>query len=121
MSENLLKQTMKEWLIRIDSVENRPKEITALNFGLFEPYGIELTGANRYDLEDDDWACVEDFIPKERICPEIIVDSEMKWQAVLAMFYSVLKELLMELSELTLLKVSHVTIGFSDGDLLVVK
>ncbi|MDF2858168.1 MAG: hypothetical protein K0Q87_4019 [Neobacillus sp.] len=44
-------------------MEVLPKEIKALNTGLFSPYGIELIGAKVYDPEDDDWACEEDFVP----------------------------------------------------------
>lgn len=120
-SSDELKEELSKWLLRIDSVENVSKEITALNFGLFEPYGIELIGSKKYDPKDDDWACIEDFVPEERVCPNLFFDEALGWQEVLSMVYTLLKELTNELSELELLDVSYITTGFSDGDLFVLK
>jgi hypothetical protein len=52
---NDLKEEIRSWILRIDEEEMLPKGIKALNFGLIEPYGIELTGAKVYNSEDDDW------------------------------------------------------------------
>ncbi|WP_321387817.1 hypothetical protein [uncultured Enterococcus sp.] len=121
MEKSELKHGIKEWLLRIDLVDRRPVEIIALNFGLFEPYGLELIGSKIYNPEDDDWACEEDFIPTERTCQGITFDDNQTWQEILSMVYSIIEELSTELSELELLRVPHITTGFSDGDLLLVK
>lgn len=116
-----VKKIIKEWILRIENDEILPDNIEALNFGLFEPYGIELIGAKEYDAEDDDWACEEDFIPKERQCDELNIDNECNWEIVLNEMQMILKELVDELKELPLLNVNHITTGFCDGDLIVVK
>ncbi|MBU3103948.1 hypothetical protein [Clostridium gasigenes] len=107
--------------MRINNEEVLPDNIEALNFGSFEPYGIELIGAINYDEEDDDWACEEDFILKERKCLELNIDNECNWETVLNEIQMILKELVDELKELLLLNVNHITTGFCDGDLIVVK
>jgi len=55
--------------LRINEAETLPEGIKALNFGIYEPYGVEVIGSFCYDLHDDDWACEEDFVPEERSCP----------------------------------------------------
>ncbi|MDS0527415.1 hypothetical protein NNC19_17120 [Clostridium sp. SHJSY1] len=121
MERDNVKKIIKEWILRINNEEALPNDIESLNFGLFEPYGIELIGALNYDAEDDDWACEEDFIPKERECPELNIDSDCDWETVLNEIQMILKELVDELSDLSLLNVNHITTGFCDSDLVVVK
>ncbi|MHC1686074.1 MAG: hypothetical protein AB6733_24620 [Clostridiaceae bacterium] len=116
-----LKECIKKWIISINDEEKLPKDIVALNFGLYEPYGIELIGAKEYDAEDDDWACEEDFEPNQRDCADFEIDSELEWEDVLDIVVKILKELTVELGDLDILKVQHITTGFCDGDLVVVK
>ena len=60
----------------IAEYETLPNDIIALNFNLWEAveengqscYTLELTGSKQYDVENDDWACEEDFDPRERNC-----------------------------------------------------
>lgn len=121
MDRVFIKDTIKDWILRINDEEILPNNIKALNFGIFEPYGIELIGSSTYDLEDDDWACEEDFVPEERVCNELNISDEHDWQTVLNEIQLILKELIDELKDLPLLNVNHITTGFSDGDLVVVK
>ncbi len=116
-----IKDTIKDWILRINDTEILPNNIKALNFGIFEPYGIELIGSSTYDEEDDDWACEEDFVPEERVCNELNISGEYDWETVLNEIQLILKELVDELKDLPLLNVNHITTGFSDGDLVVVK
>jgi hypothetical protein len=116
-----IKDTIKDWILRINDEEILPENIKALNFGIFEPYGIELIGSSTYDEEDDDWACEEDFVPEERVCNELNISGEYDWETVLNEIQLILKELIDELKDLPLLNVIHITTGFSDGDLVVVK
>lgn len=120
MDRDNLKKTIKGWLLKIDKEDILPDDIIALNFGLYEPYGIELIGAEVYDPDDDDWACEEDFEPKQRSCDLNIPKTET-WEDVLNNVVIVLKELMDELKDIQLLNVRHITTGFSDGDLVVVK
>lgn len=121
MDKENIKQNIKEWILEINKQEILSKEIIALNFGLFEPYGIELIGSKNYDENDDDWACEEDFVPKLRICPALEIPSGLEWESVLELMINILKELAIELKHIQLLQVSHITTGFCDGDLVVIK
>lgn len=116
-----LKQKIKEWVISINEEEKLSEEIKALNFGLFEPYGIELIGAIEYDAENDDWACEEDFVPNQRQCPNVEVSTDIKWEEFLNKIVIILKELIKELDYLDLFKVEHITTGFCDGDLVLIR
>ncbi|WPC39927.1 hypothetical protein [Clostridium sp. JS66] len=121
MNREHVKDIIKAWIQRINEGEVLSKDIVALNFGLYEPYGIELIGSANYDEEDDDWACEEDFVPIERNCPDLDIDDTYEWESVLKEIESILKELVQELKELPILQVEHITTGFCDGDLIVVK
>lgn len=120
MNNNEVKQIIKNWILEISN-DPLPEGIIALNFNLYEPYGIELIGAKVYDLENDDWACEEDFSPTKRHCPNLPIDIKSDWTAQLNFTVKVLKELLIELSDINLFQIEHITVGFSDGDLVVIK
>ena len=115
-----LKTSVKEWLIALEK-EQLPDNIKALNFGLYEPYGMEVIGAKKYDAEDDDWACEEDFVPEQRECPYFEIDESIEWEKVLEIATSILQELVEELNDNKLLKIEHITTGFCDGDLVIIK
>lgn len=116
-----LKEKIKYWILDIDKIEELAEDITALNFGLFEPYGIELIGSKIYDKENDDWACEEDFVPKNRTCPNISILEDIDWEIVLETMTEILKEIVYELKDTKLLNVKNITTGFCDGDLVAVK
>lgn len=115
------KNAIKDWLIKLDNTENLPNDIVALNFGLYEPYGIELIGSKVYDPENDDWACEEDFEPAIRNCPNIEISENDDWETVLKNIIEILEELVSELSKIQILHVKHITTGFCDGDLVVIR
>ncbi|MCS2894502.1 hypothetical protein NXY11_01280 [Parabacteroides faecis] len=119
--EQSTKEIVKQWILSIEKEHSISNEIVALNFGLFEPYGIELIGAKSYDAENADWACEEDFVPKYRFCPPLNISDTKKWDIVLKDMTTLLEELIQELPELQLWQVEHITIGFSDGDLIRIK
>ena len=116
-----LKRCIKEWIISLNQVDKLSKDIKALNFGLYEPYGIELIGAKVYDPDDSDWACEEDFVPTQRDCPNFEVIEDIKWEDFLNVIIQILQELTVELKDLEILNVDHITTGFCDGDLIVIK
>lgn len=120
MQKEKIKFIIKEWILRLNETETLPENIIAINFGLYEPYGIELIGSACYDA-DDDWACEEDFEPAERQCPNLNIDENEDWEDVLNLIQSVLQELVTELEDASILNVEHITTGFSDGDLCIVK
>lgn len=119
--EHGVKEIVTQWILAIEKEQSMPKGIVALNFGLFEPYGIELTGATCYDEEDADWACEEDYVPEHRTCPELDIPANKDWEDVLDDMVALLKEIIRELPGLQLWQVDHITAGFSDGDLIRIK
>lgn len=124
-----VKATVKQWLLFIAEYETLPNDIIALNFNLWEAveengqscYTLELTGSKQYDAENDDWACEEDFDPRERNCDALQLSSEIPWEEVLNGLVEVLKELKKELKVISLFQVKHITVGFAEGDLIVIK
>ena len=44
MERDSVKKIVKEWIMRVNDENILPEDIIALNFGLYEPYGIELIG-----------------------------------------------------------------------------
>ena len=96
-----VKAIVKQWLLFIAEYETLPNDIIALNFNLWEAveengqscYTLELTGSKQYDAENDDWACEEDFDPRERNCDALQLSSEIPWEEVLNGLVEVLKEL----------------------------
>lgn len=124
-----VKAIVKQWLLFIAEYETLPNDIIALNFNLWEAveengqscYTLELTGSKQYDAENDDWACEEDFDPRERNCDALQLSSEIPWEEVLNGLVEVLKELKKELKVISLFQVKHITVGFAEGDLIVIK
>lgn len=117
----LVKRAIRRWILAMDQAERLPTDIVALNFGLFEPFGIELIGSKTYDAENEDWACEEDFVPRQRTCPNLSIPARLGWEAVLQGIAEILKELTHELTDVKLLRAKHITTGFCDGNLMVVK
>lgn len=116
-----IKEIIKQWLLTINEEQSMPEGIVALNFGLFEPYGIELTGAKCYDEKNDDWACEEDYVPEHRTCSDLHIPANKGWEEVLNDIVALLKELIRELPDLYLWQVEYITTGFSEGDLIRIK
>ncbi|WP_218398538.1 hypothetical protein [Alteromonas lipotrueae] len=59
--------TFNHWMDSQLDVEI-PTEIIAFNINIYEsPFKIELVGSKEFDTEDEDWACNENWIPKDRV------------------------------------------------------
>lgn len=59
----------EDWLNELFAKEKVPGHIIAFNFGLYESNeGIQLyiTGSSEWDMEDDDWACNNNYFPQNR-------------------------------------------------------
>ena len=125
MNRNHVKEIIKRWLLQVNEAEILPNDIEALNFGLFidtdNCYQIYLTGSKKYDYYDDDWACIEDFIPKEEYCSPLGVSTDFDWEIFLNNIIEILKELVQEFKEMAIFRVHHITSGFDSGNLFVVK
>lgn len=122
-----IENILKAWIKEISDEETVPENIQALNFGIYESengYTVYLTGSMEYDIEDDDWACNEDFVPNNRY---LEFDQEeickLDWEDFQEYMVESLKNIisLKDISEYKILNVENIATGFDDGELVKVK
>ena len=122
-----LKGSLFTWINQLEKYNEPLKEISALNFGLFESdkgIMIYLTGSKIYDPSNDDWATEIDYEPSANNKYLLLTGeeiSDLKWDESLNMVHKTLKELIDEHPEYNLFANKIITIGFDDGDLAVLK
>ena len=114
----------EEWIFRVTKTEDVPADIRAFNFGLFRnsqgSYSTYVIGARRYDPEDDDWACEEDFCPNEKYFDLVEYSGEdCDWRDVQSKLVGTLRQLIASprFKGCFLAPASAITVGFDDGDL----
>ncbi len=116
----MIEQKITTWL---NSINERP-EIKAINIGLFEDpdcYNAYLIGSNVYDPTDDDWACNEDFIPKNKYV-KLTSTTSMDWSLFQEHVFNSLKNYIANSEDSTVFQNSEiVTVGFDDSELVRVK
>ena len=126
-------EELTDWFLLLLKNEPPPKTLAAINFGLFETKeGCQLyvTGALKYDEDDPDWACANDWWPEGRYAPsnELCLIWERfenagtkSWTVVQSIVIVLLKEILKsrtsEIRKISRLKGVHIFTGFDDGDL----
>ncbi|RJG35874.1 hypothetical protein [Motilimonas pumila] len=104
--------------------ESIPNEIIAFNINIYEsPFNIEIVGSNEFDLEDEGWACNEDWIPENRF---ISVSNSLfgnSWESAQENIVSMAKQYLNANSEnvVKLQQAQGFAVGFVDGNLTYVK
>ena len=108
----------------IDSIlmDTVPKEVAAFCFNLYEEsdenyWAMELVGAARFDLEDEDWACDEitDFGTREHL---FRWESECEWDEALSQMVEILQQYLQSGKHADILKSKDgVGVGFVDGNI----
>lgn len=122
---NSFEKTFEDWLeesLSADISEN----VRAFSFNLDESafedgykFGIELIGAERFDADDEDWACDEIWEPLRRNISIPLSYSGEHWKECL----SVMKKLIVKLLDSNksfaqkLKSKEAVGIGFVDGNL----
>lgn len=127
MKNEEFEERLSNWVRTLSTEERIPINIKALNFGLFESetgYIVHLYGCENYEEKDDVWSYSEDFVPKKRFLEfnqQYIKD--MHWESFQSLVARALGKLLASgpAEEYNILSVKHVTTGFDDGDLIVVK
>ena len=101
-----------------------PKEIIAFNINIYEsPFNIEIVGSNEFNLDDEDWACNEDWVPHKR---KISVSDELfgaSWEQALENLSMMGKAYLDSNSTNTvkLKEAKAFAVGFVDGNLNLLK
>lgn len=102
--------------------DDLPTDVIAVNFNIYEgtdpTYHIQLIGADKYYVDDDDWVCGEIYSTKEELCyiprTDAIKDWEDGLEAVKALVLNYLK---VGKYSSKLKKYNVVAVGFVDGDI----
>ena len=125
--ETTLDGLLREWIKKLENYSQPGKDITALNFGLFESdkrFMIYLTGSRSYDSSNDDWASEVDYEPISLYKYLLLSTNDvvkLKWDGVSQAINSVLKNIIAENPSYKLFKNRVVTAGFDEGDLIIIK
>ncbi len=112
----------KDFLAWLDGQLNEdiPARIIAFNINIYEsPFIIEIVGSNEFDPENEDWACNENWVPRQR---KISVSGSLfgaTWENAQANLIAMAKQYLHSGSKnATKLKSARAfAIGFVDGNL----
>ena len=115
--------SVERWLDEVLSGEF-PEKAAALVFNLYEDedgaWSMEMVGTERFDSEDEDWACEEvcDFGTREH---PFCWKEESDWRGVLSEIRAVLTQYLEKGKYAQKLKArTGLGLGFADGDLEIV-
>lgn len=117
-----VKRRIQFWLDRIDERERIPSSIKAFNIGVIETeddYQTYLVGAINYQAENDDWACTEDFRPREKYLS--LGEDSKKWtrKEIGCIVKTGVEEFIQyRIAPLTFVhKAEYLTTGFDEADL----
>ena len=122
-----MEDQIKKWVIRIQQNEKLPSSsIKAYNFGIIETkngYSIYLIGSSKYNESHDDWACEEDYVPKEKYLHLSKEYGDLEWKEVEKIVAHALRDYVKseEFENSFLFQATAITIGFDDGDLTRIK
>lgn len=116
------------WLNNLLENNEIPDNTAAFCFNLYEEsiedsvYSIQLVACDKFDENDDDWACEECWSSEEDIfCVELSDEDEKDWKAAQSLIDGWIKEYLESGKYAETLKSKPVGIGFVDGDLELIK
>lgn len=118
---------IEKWINIIISENNIPKNIVAINFWIFEGenwYCIYLIWSREYDIDNDDWAWNEDYIPESKYFEvKYKKINKLDWEEFLKLTINNLNNILLkqEIQNSIIWKIKHITIWFDDGDLVIIK
>lgn len=118
---------IEKWINIIISENNIPKNIVAISFWIFEGenwYCIYLIWSREYDIDNDDWAWNEDYIPENKYFEvKYKKINKLDWEEFLKLTTNNLNNILLkqEIQNSIIWKIKHITIWFDDGDLVIIK
>lgn len=121
-----IKKLISFWINRINDKEQIPQSIKAFNFKIIETendYQTYLIGTNKYDVENDDWAYEEDFIPKESYLGLGTDSKKWNWEEIQSIVKTGIEQFIeTQISPLTFVhKAEYITTGFDHGELKRIK
>lgn len=117
---------VKEWFELIASMESIPRDIEAVNIGLFEikrGYAVYINGSEEYDEDDEDWACNDDYMPDTYLFFSHNKYARMPWETFQNEMTAALMNIFASDNEEILNYFGNriVTTGFDDGNLVRIK
>jgi hypothetical protein len=116
----------EKWIKKIVDSEHPNKDIIGYYFGIFESgtkeYTLYLSGSTEFDEEDEDWACNDDFEPKEKYLP-LPQYKNLKWEEVLNEIVGILKKFIETnvYKNSFFLRAKGIATGFDEGNLILIK
>ncbi len=115
----------EEWLNKILEEEMPREDILAYNFGIFQGnngYTIYLMGAKSFEIQENDWACNEDFVPKNKYFHFSGAFANLTWKEFEQIVVNYVKSFKKSESfkNSFFSKAKLITVGFDDGDLIPV-
>lgn len=116
------------WLDNLLENNEIPDNTAAFCFNLYEEsiedsvYSVQLVACDKFDENDDDWACEECWSSEEDIfCVELSDEDEKDWKAAQELITGWIKAYLENGKYADILKSKPTGIGFVDGDLELIK
>ena len=93
-----IKERVWRWLRGIAESKTLPKDVVAVNIGMFETeggYGVYLCGVTEYDKDDSDWACEPEYeLPDDYLMLQGPDYATMDWENFLEEMVKALKDIL---------------------------
>lgn len=114
-----------EWLNNLLKNNDMPKDTKAFNFNLYDEegdvYSVQLIASDRFDADDDDWACCEIWSSEEDVFFVDVSDEDDKSHEVFEKFItSMISDYIRRGAYGDVLGFVAVGIGFVDGDLNII-
>ncbi|MGD1890500.1 MAG: hypothetical protein ACFB15_07875 [Cyclobacteriaceae bacterium] len=122
-----MEDQIDKWISRIQQSKRLPdSQIKAFNFGIIETEGgcsVYLIGSREYHGLDDDWACKEDCVPKEKYLYLSKEYDNLECQEVEKVMMCTLSNYLnnKKFENSFLSQATAITTGFDGGELIRIK
>ncbi|GHT79470.1 hypothetical protein AGMMS50262_23200 [Bacteroidia bacterium] len=115
----------ENWIDNIINKECPDEKIVAYYFGIFESgekeYTLYLSGSTEFNEENSDWACNDDFEPKEKYL-SLPQYHHFEWEDVLNEIVKILQEFIHTdvYKNSFLSQAKAIATGFDEGDLILI-
>lgn len=118
----------ENWLDNLLENNDMPADTKAFNFNLYEEsegeyvYGVQIIASDRFDPDDDNWACYEVWSSEEDIfCVSAADEDDKSWQAFQKFISGIVVDYLENGKyKNILLNSKGIGIGFVDGEIDII-
>lgn len=118
----------ENWLDNLLENNDMPADTKAFNFNLYEEsesdyiYGVQIIASDRFDADDDEWACCEVWSSEEDIfCVSTADETDKGWQAFQKFISGIVVDYLENGKyKNILLNSKGIGIGFVDGEIDII-